>query len=561
MRATFLHLSGSKQGRVETLDLDRIRIGTDPTNDLAFDPARDAPVASFHAVIRFANGEFCLSDLWTSGGTFVNAQQIGEVVLQDGDILEFGAGGPRLRFRARPEDRAAAVPFRHILDDSRALARATYRGPLVSAPAFLRHLLRQTAREASWAAKATLLAILLLVVASVAAVPVLLVRSTRERARYEQTLQIVLGQLRTEHRSREELERIVNAERDRLEALRAETSGGLAELATERDRLKRRLDEAVAAAAARAEEARRLRAQLGRAEARLRTLEEERAAGERIIGRYAGGVAFLLGSVTFADAAGRPLRYAAVDEDGLPLRDPFGNPRLTREGDGPVVAVSLGGTAFLVSRDGALLTNRHVVEPWARDENVAPLVAAGFRPTVQQLRAFFPDRPAPYAAQVARLSDRGDLALLRVGLAGAAVPVLDLDRTGQAAVAGRPVILMGYPAGLEALLARLDPATAAEVLRGRRVDFQAVAEELARRRLIRPSTTRGYLSDVQPHQVTYDALTAAGGSGGPLFDQRGLVIAVNFAVLREFPGANYGVPIRLALDLLPSPAPSSRPPR
>lgn len=88
----------------------------------------------------------------------------------------------------------------------------------------------------------------------------------------------------------------------------------------------------------------------------------------------------------------------------------------------------------------------------------------------------------------------------------------------------------------------------------RDVDFQAVAEELARRKLIRPSTTRGFLSDVQPHQVTYDAQTAAGGRGGPLFDERGRVIAVNLAVLQRFPGANYGVPIRLALDLLEQPA-------
>ena len=219
MRVTFVHLSGSKRGRAETLDLDRIRIGSDPGNEIAFDPAADAPVRPFHAAIQFANCEFILTDLRGSGGTFVNDRQVEEVILQDGDVLEFGLGGPKVRFRVRPEERAACLPFRDILDDSKALARATYRGP--------------------------------------------------------------------------------------------------------------------------------------------------------------------------------------------------------------------------------------------------------------------------------------------------------------------------------------------------RVDFQAVAEELARRKLIRPATTGGFLGDVQPHQLTYDAQTAAGGSGGPLFDERGRVIAVNFAVLQGFPGANYGVPIRLALDLLGPPPPKA----
>ncbi len=48
----------------------------------------------------------------------------------------------------------------------------------------------------------------------------------------------------------------------------------------------------------------------------------------------------------------------------------------------------------------------------------------------------------------------------------------------------------------------------------------------------------------------YDAVTTAGGSGGPLFNLDGKVIAVNFAVLTQFTGASMGVPIHYALEML-----------
>ena len=55
---------------------------------------------------------------------------------------------------------------------------------------------------------------------------------------------------------------------------------------------------------------------------------------------------------------------------------------------------------------------------------------------------------------------------------------------------------------------------------------------------------------MQPHQITFDAQTAIGGSGGPLLDLRGRVVGVNFAVLRRFGGSTFAVPIRYALPLL-----------
>ncbi|MDD1633958.1 MAG: trypsin-like peptidase domain-containing protein, partial [Methylococcaceae bacterium] len=73
---------------------------------------------------------------------------------------------------------------------------------------------------------------------------------------------------------------------------------------------------------------------------------------------------------------------------------------------------------------------------------------------------------------------------------------------------------------------------------------------LARRQLIRPLATQGHLGDILPNRLAYDASTTLGGSGGPVFNQRGKVIGINTAILPEFGGASFGVPISFAGELL-----------
>ena len=54
----------------------------------------------------------------------------------------------------------------------------------------------------------------------------------------------------------------------------------------------------------------------------------------------------------------------------------------------------------------------------------------------------------------------------------------------------------------------------------------------------------------------FDAPTTQGGSGGPILNRNGEVIAVEYAVLSKFGGNSFGVPIHYALDLLKPPKPS-----
>jgi S1-C subfamily serine protease len=119
-----------------------------------------------------------------------------------------------------------------------------------------------------------------------------------------------------------------------------------------------------------------------------------------------------------------------------------------------------------------------------------------------------------------------------------------------AAVSGGAVVLLGYPTALGAILARAGAETLKSIATATKGDPRQVMEELARRRLIRPIATQGHIGDVLPDRIVYDAQTTSGGSGGPLFNNEGRVIGINFAALRTFGGSNFAIPVRYGKALL-----------
>ena len=111
------------------------------------------------------------------------------------------------------------------------------------------------------------------------------------------------------------------------------------------------------------------------------------------------------------------------------------------------------------------------------------------------------------------------------------------------------MVLMGYPAGLDGLMARVDDKERSGLSLNRRTSLKAVLNELATRGLILPLTTQGHISDLRTRKIVHDAATTDGGSGGPIFGANGKVIGINQAVLDNSP-AKFGVPIRYGIELL-----------
>jgi serine protease Do len=133
--------------------------------------------------------------------------------------------------------------------------------------------------------------------------------------------------------------------------------------------------------------------------------------------------------------------------------------------------------------------------------------------------------------------------------APARTALLELDDRAQASVTGDPVVLIGYPTGIEGILARAGSDVTEKIV-GNTQNVTRIMSQLASQQLIRPTTTQGHIGDVLKDKIVYDAATTSGGSGGPLFNRSGKVIGVNFAILKGFGGSNLAVPARYATDLL-----------
>jgi S1-C subfamily serine protease len=439
-------------------------------------------------------------------GVSLAGEPVTEAPLRDGDVLVLGEGGPRLRVEHRRKRsptllQTGAFAVRSSLHTSRGFRLAIglvafVGGGLVAWSWWEAHRLRQDVAR--------------------------LERAVREE--------------------RQRFDARVEEERKRAEDDRASLTAQIEASRSRAEELERRILDGSAGEQA-------LRRELETARARLTTLEEERAVAERIIRSYGAGVCLIHGAYAFFDAGGRPLRYA-LDDEGRPQRGPDGSVRLAADATGPVHSVDYFGTGFLVDRKGLILTNRHVAEPWWKDEMAGPLGAAGFKARFLRFHAFFPQIPEGLALTTLKHSEGFDLAVLRVELGKRRAPVLPLDTSGRGAVAGQPVVVVGYPTGLEALLAKTEAGVVEEVLSAGGTNPERVTEALSRRGLIRPSTTQGHIADVTRSDIVFDAPTTQGGSGAPVFNRAGQVVAVEYAVLQRFGGNAFGVPIRHVHALL-----------
>ncbi|HSD29828.1 MAG TPA: trypsin-like peptidase domain-containing protein [Vicinamibacteria bacterium] len=524
-RVRFRHLSGPRTGEVDEVTLPAL-LGSGPEAHV-----RAPGSAPRHALVFEREGEIVLQGADRGAETRLDGEAVRDAVLREGDVLQLGPEGPQVRLEAGGEPSElmlTAAPW----------ARA--RGHLAS----LRALAESAWARISPTVRAVLVVGLLLALAATG-------WSHLQARRLRLEVERLREALRQAEVDRERFAARVGEERAKADADRAALASQVEDLRRQEQTLYARLADAAST------EARALRAELSATRDRLATLESERAAGERIVREFGPAVCMIQGAYSFQDADGRPLRLR-LDEAGAPAKDADGNSLMDAEGTGPLFEVEFLGTGFLVDRRGLVLTNRHVAEPWWNDGDARSLAERGFRPRLTTLRAFFPRQKEPFALSQGVLAERADVALLHCGLRGVRLPALPLDRSGRGAVTGQPVVLVGFPAGIEAMLAKADAGVARAVLESAGTSTGRISEALAERGLVRPSTTQGHIADVTETDVVFDAPTTQGGSGGPLLNRSGVVIGVSYAVLSRFGGNSFAVPIRHALPLLAKARKASR---
>jgi len=213
----------------------------------------------------------------------------------------------------------------------------------------------------------------------------------------------------------------------------------------------------------------------------------------------------------------------------------------------PDIRARVSGTGFLVAND-LVATNRHVAQPWYGDPEAQKLIEQGAIPSVETLVIFFPNSPTPVNLLPASVSKTADLAVLRAQNSAVLRGVAVVPLAQSPGAPGQLVTVIGYPMGIAGMVAK-SPTGIYERLAERHNDISA-ASELAALSLIRPSTTCGHLGDVVGDKLIYDAPTAHGGSGGPVFNARGEVIGVNSAYMDGFSGGTLGVSVESLRPLL-----------
>jgi len=491
----------------------RIRLGRGRECEVQPVEANDTTVSRVHAELTVgARGGLVLRDAESKNGTYLNGERIAQPMpVRLGDKIMLGQGGPVLLVEGmgtapqkavpRPQARAALGQKTVIGMIGDALARA--RRPSAFLRAMAEDVGKDARRKIRWL---TGLLVTLVVLLGGGVYGVYWLLSTQVE-HTKQALRTAEDSSRAEgERLRRELEaaRAAAAPAAEVETLRVKlvaAESRTAQLQAALDRAQQALGQQLATGEVRREEAQRdlqrLRDQLAAA--------ERRAPSQGLIDSLRRAVSTAETQTASLDGKLRAIR--ATDFAGLAQQN---------QGAVGLITVALGGdrydgTGFVISPDGYMLTNWHVVADSAHAEPDTVWVTMADQSTGR------------YADVVATSRER-DVALIKVrGYQGPHLTAIDW--AGTKARQGEPAALIGYPAG------------------------SGFARD--RTSIVRTSMTAGILSRVTADLIQFDGMTTGGSSGSPVFNADGEVISVHRAGLRQGPGFALSVPVKYAVPLMP----------
>jgi serine protease Do len=182
---------------------------------------------------------------------------------------------------------------------------------------------------------------------------------------------------------------------------------------------------------------------------------------------------------------------------GNPFGQFFNNPRAHQERP-----VQGAGSGVIISSDGYILTNNHVVEG-AKEVQVTM------------------DNKKEFKAEIVGRDPKTDLAIIKID-AGKNLPAASIGDSNALRV-GDWVLAIGNPFGLN----------------------QTVTSGIV--------SAKGRVIGAGPYDdfIQTDASINPGNSGGPLFNMKGEVVGINTAIIAEGQGIGFAIPINTAKPLIP----------
>jgi S1-C subfamily serine protease len=499
-----IHISSGEDRHTEILTDDNVRIGVSESCDLRL-RSSSVPKSAANSVLlelSRANGSYRVSNFDPTLALTLNGDPVESgTEIRDGDEVRIDDSDVVLHFypvRALP----AVVP---------ASSRETHVAPFIEAAAiesaatarrddakvFLRQFTRELISEINPSTKFVTLAIALILVGG--------------------TLYLGFAMYKEIQRSR----RLIDEQREQLAQMRDQVS--------------------------------KTNDQLVNIDQSTRQLQNSLSLAVKLRSEYGSGVCLIAGSYYFVESGtGRPLRFseAQVNDGGGTVQS--GAPEaLTPDGNAAIAEYEFVGSGFHVGQ-GFVVTNRHIAQPWLADDRAQSITGSlKAQPRLRKLIAYFPGFTQAIQLEFKAASARDDLAVCTLTLPEIpeTIPVLPLETDPDAVAVGKTVVMMGYPSGPDRLLALLDDAESRGIQQ-RYGTPMAQLGYLAETKRIQPLTTQGSITDLDVRRIVYDARTAEGGSGAPLFGPSGRVIGVYFAVFTENQASNFAVPIRFGLSLL-----------
>jgi serine protease Do len=559
-RMVLRHKTGSKANQEVSFPVTptiEITFGRDPAASVSYDAERDDTVSRNHATIRRDAQQkgFALFDLNSRNGVFVNGARIRDsATLHQGDLIQFGTGGPEISFQLDPPPADALRATRQF--DARETPPAQTREAAI-APAAASPASTGTAGGTSF--------------------------TEAPRGVGKETVERLITETKVE--SRKSMVNIVAG----LVALVAVVAGAFMFMGRATDKKIETTTAQVQAAKTHSEST-----------ASAVKAIQDRMEPQEIAKEYSESTVYIEVDWKLIDlASGQQLRhryvnnapaYVEVPKEWIPKGERLGKlePWLTfDESDSKAIGGRLAGSGFAVTDNGFILTNQHVAAPWKEikleagivvtinkkgepviarkvlEQRWSPAQSVYWLPSGgnsarkdvsgrhDRLEVTFAHTKLRFQGKLVRVSDEHDVALIKVDAPAKIKPAplapLGSEREVQP---GNPITILSYPdISLKTLFAAkskdmLDQGTTIAEIPVPTVTPSAISK------VVSSTTTAGEKSsEVYSEKNTYQltANISAGSSGGPVFDDRGRVIGIFYAGNRDM---TLAVPIRFARELM-----------